>query len=175
MVNELLDLQRIEQRRGLDFETAREALQPLLRQAVQQLHIKNDKRDVAISGLDGEMVWVDVDRGKIILALTNVLSNAYKYSPMGGEISLSLEYRVRNGSKQVGIVVADHGIGMSRAQLGHVFERFYRADPSGAIPGTGLGMSLVKEIIELHHGSVELQSELGQGTTVKLWLPEAAR
>jgi PAS domain S-box-containing protein len=175
MVNELLDLQRIEQRRGLDFETAREALQPLLRQAVQQLHIKNDKRDVAISGLDGEMVWVDVDRGKITLALTNVLSNAYKYSPMGGEISLSLEYRARNGSKQVGIVVADHGIGMSRAQLGHVFERFYRADPSGAIPGTGLGMSLVKEIIELHHGSVELQSELGQGTTVKLWLPEAAR
>jgi signal transduction histidine kinase len=72
-------------------------------------------------------------------------------------------------------VVADHGIGMSRAQLGHVFERFYRADPSGAIPGTGLGMSLVKEIIELHHGSVELQSQLGQGTTVKLWLPEAAR
>ena len=64
---------------------------------------------------------------------------------------------------------------MSRTQLAKVFERFYRADPSGAIPGSGLGMSLVKEIIELHHGSVEVQSELGQGTTVKLWLPEAAR
>jgi len=174
MVNELLDLQRIEQRRGRNFETSREALQPLLRQAVRQLRIKGDQRDVVISGLDDEMIWVDVDAGRITLALTNVLSNAYKYSPMGGDISLSLERRVRDGEKQVGVVVADHGIGMNRAQLARVFERFYRADPSGAIPGTGLGMALVKEIIELHHGSVEVQSETGQGTTVKLWLPEAA-
>jgi signal transduction histidine kinase len=175
MVNELLDLQRIEQGRGRDFVMSREALQPLLRQAIRQLRIKNDERDVVVSGFDDDMVWVDVDRGRITLAVTNVLSNAYKYSPMGGDISLSLERRARDGSKQVGVVVADHGIGMSRTQLASVFERFYRADPSGAIPGTGLGMPLVKEIIELHHGSVEVQSELGQGTTVKLWLPEADR
>ncbi|MCJ7838795.1 MAG: sensor histidine kinase, partial [Burkholderiales bacterium] len=66
----------------------------------------------------------------------------------------------------------DHGIGMSDTQLGRAFERFYRADPSGAIPGTGLGLSLVKEIVELHDGKVELASKLGDGTTIKIWLPQ---
>jgi PAS domain-containing protein len=68
----------------------------------------------------------------------------------------------------------DQGIGMSPEQLAGVFERFYRADPSGNIPGTGLGMSLVKEIVELQGGRVEVLSQLGSGTTVTLWLPLAA-
>jgi len=60
---------------------------------------------------------------------------------------------------------------MTPEQVSRVFERFYRADASGQIPGTGLGMSLVKEIVELHGGMVELHSELGQGTEVTLWVP----
>jgi len=71
---------------------------------------------------------------------------------------------------QVGIRVTDHGIGMTPEQLNRVCERFYRADPSGNIPGTGLGMSLVKEIMSLLGGEVEIRSEFGQGTEVTLWL-----
>ena len=71
---------------------------------------------------------------------------------------------------QVGIRVTDQGIGMTPEQLSRVFERFYRADPSGNIPGTGLGMSLVKEIMTLMGGEVELRSEPGQGTEATLWL-----
>jgi signal transduction histidine kinase len=121
--------------------------------------------------LPGQPVEVAADAGQLGQALTNVLNNAYKYSPGGGEIRLSLENRVQHGVRQVGIRVRDQGIGMTPAQQARVFERFYRADPSGPIPGTGLGMSLVKEIVELHDGQVEIDSEPGAGTTVTLWLP----
>jgi signal transduction histidine kinase len=62
---------------------------------------------------------------------------------------------------------------MAPLELARVFERFYRADTSGKIPGTGLGMSIVKEIVELHQGEVSLESARGVGTTVRLWLPMA--
>jgi signal transduction histidine kinase len=69
--------------------------------------------------------------------------------------------------------VADPGMGMTPEQLARVFERFYRADPSGNIPGTGLGMSLVKEIVELHGGEVEIDSAPNLGTAVTMWWPLA--
>jgi signal transduction histidine kinase len=72
---------------------------------------------------------------------------------------------------RIGIRIADHGIGMTPEQLAHVCERFYRADTSGKIPGTGLGMSIVKEIVDLHGGDLEITSKVGAGTTVTIWLP----
>ena len=69
--------------------------------------------------------------------------------------------------------MSDRGIGMSPDQLAHAFDRFYRADPAGIIPGTGLGLCLVKEIVENHRGRVELQSQLGKDTTATIWLPAA--
>lgn len=174
LVNELLDLQRIDARRGRDFVLTLHPLQKLMRDSIARLRIKDDPRRVELHDLPETAVPVRADADQIGLALTNVLSNAYKYSPGGGEISMSLTYRSVGGSRQVGIVVRDHGIGMSTEHLGRLFERFYRADPSGAIPGTGLGMSIVKEIVELHGGQVEVESALGSGTTVRLWLPQAA-
>jgi PAS domain S-box-containing protein len=174
MVNELLDLQRIEQRRGRDFDRAPQPLQPIVSRAVSELRVANDPRKVVMDGLPGQPVEVSVDAGQLGQALTNVLNNAYKYSPGGGEIHLSLESRVQHGVQQVGIRVQDQGIGMTPSQRARVFERFYRADPSGTIPGTGLGMALVKEILELHDGQVDIDSAPGAGTTVTLWLPVCA-
>jgi signal transduction histidine kinase len=77
------------------------------------------------------------------------------------------------GEPAVGLRVTDRGIGMSPEQLARVFERFYRADPSGNIPGTGLGMSLVKEIVELQGGRVEVAGAQGRGSTVTPWMPLA--
>ena len=74
----------------------------------------------------------------------------------------------------IGIRVSDEGIGMTPEQLSHACERFYRADTSGNIPGTGLGLSLVKEIMELLGGSIEMESEFGRGSVATLWLPVAA-
>ena len=72
---------------------------------------------------------------------------------------------------EVGLRVLDGGIGMKADEIERVFERFFRADHSGNIPGTGLGMSIVKEIISLHNGRIELSSEPGRGTAVTIWLP----
>lgn len=170
LVNELLDLARIEARRGKDFNRSRQALQGVIEQALGALLVNNDDRKVKVT-LPEEPLMLDVDRSKLSQALTNVLSNAYKYSPNGGEISLDVLCRRRGTQAEVGIRVEDHGMGMTEAQLAKVFERFFRADTSGNIPGTGLGMTIVKEIIELHGGEVVVDSTFGQGTTVTMWLP----
>jgi signal transduction histidine kinase len=71
---------------------------------------------------------------------------------------------------QVGVVIEDEGIGLSEADLARVGERFFRADKSGNVPGTGLGLSIVKELMTLMGGRMEITSQLGRGTTVRLWL-----
>jgi signal transduction histidine kinase len=107
-------------------------------------------------------------------AIGNVLSNAYKYSPQGGDVTLRIVSPADRALQEVGVQVQDAGIGMAREHLARVSERFFRADTSGNIPGTGLGMSIVKEIIGLLGGRMELASTLGHGTCVTLWLPLAA-
>jgi signal transduction histidine kinase len=105
--------------------------------------------------------------------LTNVLSNAFKYSVGKGSIRVTLATRMDHGRSEVGIGVEDEGIGMSPEQLSRVFERFYRAEPAGPVPGTGIGLALTKEILEAMRGRVEITSEPGRGTQVTLWLPLA--
>lgn len=110
-------------------------------------------------------VVISGDAAKIRQAVMNVLTNAEKYSPAGTEIKVALLEK----GVEVGIQVCDQGIGMTEEQLNHVGERFWRADKSGSIPGTGLGMSIVKEIVEFHGGYMEIKSIPDVGTTVTLW------
>jgi signal transduction histidine kinase len=121
----------------------------------------------------GGMPPVRADAAKLRQALTNVLGNAVKYSPKGGAVEIRCVTETRQGKPFVGIVITDNGIGMTAAQLARVGERFYRADTSGNIPGTGLGVTIVKEIVELHGGSLDVESMSGAGTTMTLWLPAA--
>jgi len=101
-----------------------------------------------------------------------VISNAYQYSPQGGEVHIKVVVTAPVGAAaQLCIEITDQGIGMTPEQTARVCERFYRADASGKIPGTGLGMSIVKEIVELHRGQLTLQSSPGQGTRVRLCFP----
>jgi PAS domain S-box-containing protein len=171
IINELLDLARIEARRGKDFSLERLSLQDIVTETVSTYRPPDGHAPPVLSGSDAPL-QVRADRRKMQQALLNVLSNAYKYSPDGGEVSI--RYRrdsTVSGLPRIGIEVQDRGIGMTSEQLARVCERFYRADTSGQIPGTGLGMSIVKEIVELHGGEVQLASEPGRGTTVTLWLP----
>jgi signal transduction histidine kinase len=169
----LLDLVRIEERRGKDFNFERIEAGDLLREVISNFKIiEGCQQPLAPS--PKKQLWMRVDRKKLIQAVNNVLSNAYKYSPDGGMVEVELvEENNNEHAGQVGIRIADHGIGMTPDQLARVFERFYRADASGKIPGTGLGMSIVKEIVELHGGRVSLNSKIGAGTVVTLWIPSA--
>jgi PAS domain S-box-containing protein len=172
LVNELLDLARIEARGGKDFHIRVQTLLPIVDRVVREFMMPNDPRKIELQ-LATTLPPVAVDADKMAQALLNVISNAYKYSPHGGPIELATLTRARDDKIEVSIAVRDHGIGMTPEQLAHIFDRFYRADTSCAIQGTGLGMSLVKEIMDIHQGSVEIESEPNHGTQVSLWLPTA--
>jgi signal transduction histidine kinase len=173
IVNELLDLARIEARRGKDFDIERIDLCELVHAVVRDFKPPQD-RGAPVLALPASPLPVRVDRSKMAQALGNVLSNAYKYSPDGGDVHMGVLFDPAGATlsaRRIGLCVRDQGIGIAPEHLARVSERFFRADASGNIPGTGLGMSIVKEIVELLGGALELQSTLGQGTQVILWLP----
>ncbi|MBP7689443.1 MAG: HAMP domain-containing histidine kinase, partial [Thermoflexales bacterium] len=103
-------------------------------------------------------------------AIANVVSNAIKYTPTG-----SVRVQTAEHAGRVCIEVTDTGRGIPADEVPHLFERFYRGRDvaQSTIPGTGLGLSIVKEIIESHGGTVDVHSELGQGSTFFIWLPVA--
>jgi len=172
IVNELLDIARIEAGQGADFDYERHAVYDLVKQTVATMRNPDECCEVIVDLPADESPVIWADGKKTMQVLANILSNAYKYSPDGGKITLSVLHREHSGRAEVGIRISDQGIGMDETELKRVFERFYRADPSGAIPGSGLGMSLVREIVELQDGSVEVSSTKGAGTTVTVFLPE---
>ena len=169
IINELLDLARIEARRGKDFTLERIDVRNLLHEIVTGFKTPGARPAPQEPPANGSL-WVSADRQKLIQAISNVISNAYKYSPDGGAVGIEL-VPPTSDVPLLGIRITDHGIGMTPGQLARVCERFYRADVSGQVPGTGLGMSIVKEIVALHGGQLELDSKVGAGTTVTIWLP----
>ena len=186
IINELLDLARIEARRGKDFKLEQFDAQAFLAEVVagfkppegrpgpeDRTRAASQSAGVASTAEAALTRWVRADRSKLTQALLNVLANAYKYSPKGGAVELEVldAPATEDQPVRIGLRVVDHGIGMSPEQVARVCERFYRADASGSIPGTGLGMSIVKEIVGLHGGEVEIASQMGTGTTVTLWIP----
>lgn len=172
MVNELLDLARIEARQGKDLCRLPVEIGSLVDQCMRGLQGSPGAHRLRYAARD-DAVKLLLDADKTSQALSNVLSNALKYSSESSVVDIRVVHRDSQRGPEVGIEVVDHGIGMSPEQVARVFERFYRADPSGSVPGTGLGMSLVKEIVQLQGGTVELHSKAGQGTTVTLWFPSA--
>ncbi len=167
LIQELLDLSRIEARQGKDFHIVPMPLRASVADAVAGIASFDKTREVQV----GEVpeVRIMADASKLQQALTNLLSNAFKYSPNGGQVCLDAELETAPGQEPVvAIHIRDQGLGMTPDQVERAFERFYRADTSGNIPGTGLGLNLVKEIAEIQGGSVSLQSEFGVGTVATL-------
>ena len=115
---------------------------------------------------------IRADETRLQEILYNLLDNAVKYSREGGEIRL----RARKRDGEIVISVGDTGVGIRQEDLPRIFERFYRADKarSREVGGTGLGLSIVKHIAQLHGGSVEAESEPGQGTTIRVVIPMVA-
>jgi PAS domain S-box-containing protein len=112
---------------------------------------------------------VNLDRTTLRNILNNLLSNALKYSPPQATVKLIVEDRVN--PKQIMIQVSDRGIGIPAESQKHLFESFYRASNVNSVPGTGLGLSIVKKSVDLYQGSIRVDSELNQGTTITVMLP----
>jgi signal transduction histidine kinase len=168
IVSELLDLARIEARAGRDFTMIRQPLAPAVRRYIDSFRVGEYARVPVLEGEIGDAeVFMDAD--KFCQALSNVIANACKYSPPGAPISV----RLVADSEAVGVRVQDRGEGMDPETQRRIFERFYRAESAAATAGTGLGMSIVKEIVDIHGGKVEIETAPGEGTAVTLWLPRA--
>jgi signal transduction histidine kinase len=110
----------------------------------------------------------NIDPQRIREVLTNLLSNALRYSPRGGEVRVHLTEANSSPERNVTISIEDHGPGIESAELPHVFERFYKSSDSG---GMGLGLSIAKYLVEAHHGRIWAESEPGKGTTISFSLP----
>jgi two-component system sensor histidine kinase VicK len=106
---------------------------------------------------------------KMTQVIDNVISNAMKYSPEGGNITVTL---LQQGH-QLQISISDQGMGIPRESQSKIFERFYRVDKARArsVGGTGLGLAIAKELIHAHKGEIWAQSEYGKGTTIFIELP----
>ena len=117
------------------------------------------------------------DRDLFRRAVTNLISNALRYSPRGSHVQLVLEHAQHEGQSGMAVTVVDQGEGIGESQQSHLFERFYRVRADRiqeASGGSGLGLAIVKSIMDLHGGQVQLQSRPGQGTRVTLWFPNRA-
>lgn len=172
ILDELLDLARIEARRGKDFKFESLDAKELVCDILKGYKCPPGRVQPILEMAGADQLTIEGDSSKLRQALLNVLSNAYKYSPAGGDVRVQLGCTTQDqGVAQVCVKVTDSGIGMTPTQVSHVCERFYRADPSGKLPGSGLGMSIVLEILNLHHGDVKLESVMGIGTSVSLCLP----
>jgi heavy metal sensor kinase len=170
MLNQLLTLARAE---SGEITLARSAVDvgALAETVTEQLEPVAQANDVTLHCTIRQPVTVTGDGSWLERLLLNLLDNAMKYTPPGGDIRVS----VSRDQSHARVDVQDTGVGIPPDALPHIFERFYRVDPSRSswVEGAGLGLSLVKWIVDRHHGRIEVRSEPGNGSTFTVWLPAA--
>jgi PAS domain S-box-containing protein len=173
LVNDLLALAREEARVGRDYIMQVRGLTPVLRRVAGDFRLPDDPRTMVLR-LDDHLPPARFDADRIGQVVNNLLSNAHKYSPKGSAVELATLVRAGGGEESawVGFRVKDYGIGMTEEEQTRLFERFFRAKPHGSVPGTGLGMALVQEIVRQHDGRIEVVSAPGKGTAVTVLLPQ---
>ncbi|MNN02584.1 Alkaline phosphatase synthesis sensor protein PhoR [compost metagenome] len=166
LVNDMLSLARADAGQTLTKEPL--LLAPVVEEVARRAHFLPRKAEWIqgdLQALEGVSVVGSKDYLQQMLFI--FIENAFKYTEQG-----SVTIDAVQSAGQIGIRIADTGIGMDRSEVPHIFERFYRADPSrGVIQGTGLGLSIAKWIIDEHEGSVEVLTKRGEGTTFIIWLP----
>ncbi|MCJ7716919.1 MAG: ATP-binding protein, partial [Anaerolineales bacterium] len=128
------------------------------------------RKDITISFQEPEpLSLIEGDEGTLIEAIVNLLTNSVKYTQMGGKIELS----VKETPAAIQITVSDNGVGIANEDISFIFADFYRGKnlPEGE-RSSGLGLSITKRIIEAHHGSIQVESELGKGSVFTIKLPK---
>jgi two-component system NtrC family sensor kinase len=168
LISDLLDVSRIEA--GLDREMEPTELHTAVRDAVAALQPSAEIKNQALNVEAPDAPPVLGNGRRLEQAVTNLISNAIKYSPEGGRIDVTL----REDGDFLAVEVRDNGIGISLEDQTRIFDKFFRVDSDAtqSIGGTGLGLSIVKTIVEKHKGRVWVESEIGRGSAFSMLLPK---
>ncbi len=167
IVAELTALSRIESGKA-ELRREKVVINRVIEEAISQLATFAERRGVRVSAeTSADLSPVSADRERIRQVVVNLLHNAIKFSPQGGSVVVAA--RAEAGS--VVVTVTDTGIGISKDDLPHVFERFFKADKARAGEGTGLGLAIAKHIVQAHGGSIWVESEEGKGSIFGFRLP----
>ena len=172
LVNDLLDISRIEQGR-VELQLESLSMENLIQQVVELVTPKIVEKDQSLETvIPIGLPQVYGDPARLRQILTNLMGNAYKYTPVGGKITVYAYVR----DAMMRVAVADTGIGIAPENQKRIFERFYRVEDDPAVyevSGTGLGLAITLSLIQMHHGSISLESELGEGSTFTFSIPLA--
>ena len=170
LINDLLDISRLELGK-IELTFARVPTASLVEEAVAGLRAYAGGREITIGcEIDDDIPPVEGDRDRLIQVLTNLISNAVKFSPTGGHVLVS----ATREADTVVIAVRDWGIGIPASEQGRLFQRFQRVNPGqSAEPGTGLGLAISKAIVDRHGGSITLSSREQEGSVFTILVPAA--
>ena len=151
----------------LRMNKAQVDLNGMLTDLVEQFQIPAEAHEVRLTAKPGEPVSCDVDRTQMERVITNLLSNALKYTQPGGWV----EAWVESAGEQARLVVEDSGVGIPQDHLPHIFDRFYRVPDPNPEKGLGLGLSFVSSIVKAHGGEIHVRSIVGKGSRFTVVLP----
>ncbi len=166
LLDDILTINRAETGK-LEFNPKPLALEKFCRQFVEEMQLNAGTQHTLTFVCEGQATKVCLDKQLLRSILANLLSNAIKYSPKGGQVHFSLRFE----SDSVRLQIQDWGVGISSEDRKQLFEPFYRGKNVRHITGTGLGLVVVKNCVDLHRGSITVDSEVDKGTTITIILP----
>jgi two-component system phosphate regulon sensor histidine kinase PhoR len=169
LISDLLNVSRIEAGRALDLNPKPVNLPQLIEKVISVQRSYTNKHELVID-INGELPIIVADEDKVDQILTNLMNNAIKYSPSGGTVKIC----ARADGDIVRFSVDDQGMGIPKDHLSKVFDRFHRVDnrDTREVGGTGIGLYLVKHLVEAHGGKIWVESEYGKGSSFIFELPK---
>ncbi len=173
LIDQLLELSQLEAS-SIPVKAKKENIIPALRGLFYSFASYAEQKNINIkfsSTSDNILAWFD--RDKLDKILNNILSNAFKFTPQGGSISVDVKSILISGTEYLQIFIKDSGIGIPKDKIEKIFDRFYQVDDSSrrAYGGSGIGLSLVRELVDLHKWKISADSEVGKGTAFTLEIP----
>lgn len=171
MINDLLNLSRMDSGKGdlqLEYVNFNKLMNFILDRFDMMVNAQ-EKKYVIVREFTQRDLWVEIDPDKMIQVIDNIMNNAIKYSPDGGQITC----RLLETHNNVILSISDQGLGIPKKDIGKVFDRFYRVDKARARAqgGTGLGLAISKEVVKAHGGNIWADSQEGEGSTFHISLP----
>ncbi|MCA0754842.1 cell wall metabolism sensor histidine kinase WalK [Paenibacillus sp. N4] len=169
LIGDILELSKIESRRvPLVFSPVE--VDSFVTKSIQLVEAEAARKHIELTVSVEPGLYVEADEDRLRQIIMNLLSNGISYTPEGGRVSLKVE---GIGDDHIRFQISDTGIGIPKKDLPRIFERFYRVDKarSRSSGGTGLGLSIVKHLVELHKGTISVNSSVGEGSTFKIELP----